>query len=128
MAISLLVQAQEAKTNAAPSVIEKPGSAKVALGDVAKGKPIFEQNCIPCHGEAGRGDGPAAPAIIAAGATPRNFTDKAAMEKISNEEMVKGITLGGAAVGKSLLMAPWNSVLKEDQVKDVAAFVRTFAK
>ncbi len=38
---------------------------------IAKGKDLFERNCTPCHGEQGRGDGPAASTM---NPRPRNFT------------------------------------------------------
>lgn len=38
---------------------------------VAHGKAIFQQQCVSCHGESGRGDGPAAGSLKP---PPRNFT------------------------------------------------------
>ncbi|MFO1519110.1 MAG: c-type cytochrome [bacterium] len=38
---------------------------------VAKGKELFQQNCVTCHGANGQGDGPAASALTP---KPRNFT------------------------------------------------------
>jgi mono/diheme cytochrome c family protein len=38
---------------------------------IAKGKDLFEKNCISCHGSAGHGDGPAAGTMDP---RPRNFT------------------------------------------------------
>jgi mono/diheme cytochrome c family protein len=37
------------------------------------------------------------------------------------------IKLGGPAVGKSPLMAPWGGTLDDQQIRDVIAFVRTLA-
>jgi mono/diheme cytochrome c family protein len=42
--------------------------------------------------------------------------------------MVTVIKEGGAAVGKSMFMTPWKAVLNDEQVKDVATYVRTLAK
>jgi mono/diheme cytochrome c family protein len=39
---------------------------------VAKGKELFEKNCVSCHGPAGHGDGPAAGTM---NPRPRNFTN-----------------------------------------------------
>jgi mono/diheme cytochrome c family protein len=39
---------------------------------LAKGKTLFETNCTPCHGQLGRGDGPAAATM---NPKPRNFTN-----------------------------------------------------
>lgn len=38
---------------------------------IAKGKELFEKNCISCHGQAGHGDGPASGTM---NPRPRNFT------------------------------------------------------
>jgi len=38
---------------------------------IAKGKELFQQNCVTCHGPEGRGDGPASGAL---NPKPRNFT------------------------------------------------------
>lgn len=38
---------------------------------LARGKTLFEQNCVPCHGEQGQGNGPAATTL---NPRPRDFT------------------------------------------------------
>ena len=38
------------------------------------------------------------------------------------------IKKGGAALGRSPLMAPWGGILKEKDVEDVIAYLRTFTK
>ena len=128
MAASLMavtvVRAEDAKP-AAPA-------AEVKLGDATKGKEIFEgravpaANCTLCHGIAGKGDGIAGVALPPP--KPRNFTEKVEMDKITNTEMLKAITEGGAALGKSIYMTPWKGILNDEQIKDVAAYIRTFAK
>ena len=37
------------------------------------------------------------------------------------------ISEGGAAVGKSPLMAPWGGTLNDEQIEDVVAFIRSLA-
>jgi mono/diheme cytochrome c family protein len=41
---------------------------------LARGEVLFKQNCTSCHGDAGRGDGPAAATL---NPKPRNFTQPA---------------------------------------------------
>ena len=49
------------------------------------------------------------------------------MNALSNEHLFKVIKQGGAAVGKSPMMAPWGGSLKDEQIRDVIAFVRSLA-
>jgi mono/diheme cytochrome c family protein len=50
------------------------------------------------------------------------------MNELSDEHLFLVIKEGGAAVGKSALMAPWGASLSDDQIRDVVAFVRTLAE
>ena len=90
--------------------------------DVEQGKKLFGQFCASCHGQSGKGDGPAAAAL---NPKPRDHTDKEYMSKLSDDDLLKVIKNGGASVGKSPLMPPWGASLKDDQIKDVIAYVRT---
>ena len=90
--------------------------------DAEQGKKLYGQFCASCHGESGKGNGPAAAAL---NPKPRDHTDKEYMSKMSDEEMLKVIKNGGASVGKSPLMPPWGASLKDDQIQDVVAYIRT---
>ena len=90
--------------------------------DVEQGKKLYGQFCVSCHGQSGKGDGPAAAAL---NPKPRDHTDKEAMSKLSDDDLLKVIKNGGASVGKSPLMPAWGASLKDDQIKDVIAYVRT---
>jgi len=94
-------------------------------GDPAKGAEIYKLYCAACHGETGHGDGLAAAALTP---KPRNFSDKALMDTVTDANMFKIIKEGGPAVGKSMFMTAWGPVLNDDQkIHDVAAFIRTLA-
>lgn len=80
--------------------------------NVEKGKEIFAQRCVPCHGTAGHGDGPASAALDP---KPRKFADPAWQTQVTDEYIEKIIKLGGAAVGKSPAM-PSNPDLNDPQV------------
>ena len=94
-------------------------------GDAAKGQEVYKMYCSLCHGDTGAGDGVGAAALDP---KPRAFNDKAVMDTISDAQMVTVIKEGGAAVGKSMFMVSWKALLTEEQVKDVATFIRTLAK
>jgi len=104
---------------------EKLGAKeKQEKGDPKKGKEKYMENmrCSACHGDSGKGDGPAA---IALNPKPRNYTDCAVMSKKSDAELFKVIKEGGPAVGLSPLMAPFGSQLNDKEVWDVVAFIRS---
>jgi len=90
--------------------------------DVEQGKKLYGQFCVSCHGQSGKGDGAAAAAL---NPKPRDHTDKEYMSKMSDDDMLKVIKNGGAAIGKSPLMPPWGASLKDDQIQDIIAYVRT---
>jgi mono/diheme cytochrome c family protein len=84
----------------------------------AKAHEIFKSRCATCHGNEGRGDGPGA---ITLNPKPRNYHDKEWQAKVTDDEITKAITYGGAAIGKSPAM-PGNPDL-DSQPQVVAALV-----
>jgi mono/diheme cytochrome c family protein len=90
--------------------------------DPEEGKKLYMQFCASCHGQSGKGDGPAAAAL---NPKPRDHTDRQYMSSLSDDQLFKVIKEGGASVGKSPIMPPWGPSLKDDQIKDVIAYVRT---
>lgn len=96
-----------------------------AQGNVDKGKNLFTQQCVSCHGPGGKGDGPAAMALKP---KPRDLTDKAYMAGLSDQHLLDVIKKGGAAVGKSPLMPSMGAAMKDNDIQDVVAFLRSLAK
>lgn len=80
-----------------------PASGAVAGGtiDSAAAKEVFNTRCAACHGPEGLGNGPGAAAL---NPKPRNYHDKHWQAKVTDEDIKKTITYGGAAVGKSPMM------------------------
>lgn len=98
-----------------------PEAEETVQPDVAKGKEIFAQRCVPCHGSTGHGDGPASATL---NPKPRKFADGAWQQQVTDDYIEKIIKLGGAAVGKSPAM-PSNPDLNDPQV---VAGIRTVVR
>lgn len=92
--------------------------------DKAEGKKYYMTYCSGCHGEGGKGDGPAA---VSLPIKPANHTDGAVMNELSDQFLLDIISKGGSAVGKSPFMPPWGGQLREKQIRDVIAYVRSLA-
>lgn len=97
----------------------------LAQGNAEKGKAIFAQNCASCHGPTGKGDAPAAAAL---NPKPKDLTDKAYMAGLKDQYLFDLVKKGGAAVGKSPLIPPFGSKLKDGDIRDVIAFIRSLGK
>lgn len=80
--------------------------------------------CSGCHGESGKGDGPAARSLPI---KPANHTDGAIMNQLSDRFLFDIISKGGSSMGKSPLMPAWGSQLKEKQIREVISHVRSLA-
>lgn len=107
-----------------PPPVAEPQCPEGSLrGDAAAGASTYQQFCAICHGQGGRGDGPAAPKDP----PPADHTDKAYMGSLTDCEVYTVISKGGASIGKSPLMAPWAAVLNDEQIRDVLAFVRSLS-
>jgi cytochrome c553 len=101
-----------------------PGFA-LAQGNADKGKSLFSSLCVSCHGQSGKGDGPAASAL---NPKPRDLTDKTYTAALKDQYLADLIQKGGASVGKSPLMPPMGSRLKDGDVQDLIAYLRSLAK
>ena len=94
-------------------------------GDPQQGDVLYVQYCSSCHGTRGGADGPVGQALVP---KPARHNDGDYMNPLSNEHLFKVIKQGGIAVGKSPLMASWGPTLKDQQIWDVVAFIRTLAE
>ena len=72
--------------------------------------------CAKCHGPEGRGDGPSAGSLAT---KPQDYTDCAAMQKISDDTMFKVIKGGGASVGLPGDMPSWSDGLSDPEIHDL---------
>ena len=99
------------------------GSATTIAADAGQD---FKFYCAQCHGLTGQGDGPNVTASFAT--DPRNFTDAAEMEKLSDADIKNVILDGGPSASKSELMPPWSKTLTEEQVDALVAYLRQLCK
>ena len=92
--------------------------------DAAAGMEIYQQYCALCHGPEGKGDGSLSANLDP---KPRNHTDGAYMNTLTDAHLLKVVGEGGAAAGLSPIMPAWKDILAAQQIQDVVAFVRTLA-
>jgi mono/diheme cytochrome c family protein len=82
------------------------------------GKDLYAQNCAPCHGETGNGDGPSASGLSV---PPIAFADPNALAGKSLAELFD-ITKNG---NMQRMMPPWKNRLDEAQIWDAVAYAWT---
>lgn len=102
----------------AASLIVFPGLAASEKGNAKKGFTVYMENCTPCHGPDGDGQGPLGPKLGA-----RDFT-KGIFKKGSSDKQLYN-TISNGIPPK---MPAWKKKLTPQQRKDAAAFIRTFSK
>ena len=93
-------------------------------GDPTAGKVTYDKICGTCHGAAGKGDGPAAAVLPT---KPRNHTDGTYMNTLKDDYIFKIIKDGGAAVGKAQFMPAWGAQIKDPEIWNMVAYIRTLA-
>ncbi|MCC6457958.1 MAG: c-type cytochrome [Caldilineaceae bacterium] len=85
-----------------------------------QGRALYQQNCVACHGEQGRGDGFAAPLSIS---DEPDFTDLRAAAGASPALYYAKIARGGMGTG----MPNWGTILTEDELWALVDYLQTFA-
>jgi mono/diheme cytochrome c family protein len=99
-----------------------PAAAAPSPALIEQGRPIYKAYCVTCHGESGKGDGPAAGVLKP---PPRDHTDRAYMSTLSDEEIGRIIKMGGAIKGKPLM--PSHPQFKDPELKALVAYVRSLS-
>jgi len=92
-------------------------------GDVVKrGKALFLKHCASCHGQAGRGDGPAAAYGIV---TPRDLTAPAVQARLTDGEIFWKLSTGWRIGNDVVMPAGQEKIGKESDRWAVVHFVRS---
>ena len=84
-----------------------------------RGQRLFRQNCVPCHGESGRGDGPMGKAL---GIKPGNLTNAERMGRHTDGEIFWKISKGKEP------MPVFELKLSARDRWDLVGYVRTLAR
>jgi mono/diheme cytochrome c family protein len=105
----------------APVLAAPPAQSPEQQPDLLNGEAIWLENCAPCHGSVGQGDGP-----VAASGPAMNlpdFTDSQAARDRSLAEIFD-VTKNGRMEN---LMPPWLNQLTDAQIWDVSAYAWSLA-
>lgn len=103
---------------------DAPAKLKVSAAAKGAARVLFAERCVTCHGESGKGDGPAGKAL---NPKPRTFANAEWQSKTTNDHLRKIIVEGGTAVGMSALMPPNADLKQKPEVVDgLIAIIRGF--
>jgi mono/diheme cytochrome c family protein len=95
-------------------------AAAAAPGDAVKGRAVYEQRCLACHGPQGKGDGPTGKVLVPPAA---DFTSAASRKK-SDAELLKTIENGKPPTA----MTAWKGQLSDQDIANVLAYVKKLRK
>jgi mono/diheme cytochrome c family protein len=125
MASSATVMAGDFKTPVAPEEVLKltnpvPPTAEIVVKEVPS---VYESKCSKCHGDKGDGKGSATKGLDV---KPRNYRDKAVMEKIPDGQLFWIIANGSDP--EATEMAPYKKKLSEEQMWGLVHYIRRFTQ
>ena len=82
---------------------------------------LYDTYCTQCHGVNRDGNGLNSAFISV---QPRDHSDPKGMGDIPNEEIIEVIKKGGLAANKSVLMPAWGGIFSDEEVEQLAAYLR----
>jgi mono/diheme cytochrome c family protein len=92
--------------------------------DAQRGKVVYKDGCIACHGVDGKGADPASTVFV----RPDTFPDITRCDQTTPEpnSAYKAVILhGGRGLGFSQIMPAFGDILTDQQINDVIAYLRT---
>ena len=97
-------------------------SAPSLKGSAAAGHDLFKTYCIACHGESGKGNGPAAANL---NPKPQDLTDARFQGRMDHEKLFTAISSGPH---KSAYMPIWGVTLKKQEIWDLVEYIKSLSK
>lgn len=98
------------------------GANTSVAASATRGRELYKANCVACHGESGKGDGPGAGVLKP---PPRDHTDRAYMSTLSDKEIGDIIRMGGAT--KGMPQMPSHPQINGDDLTALVGFVRSLS-
>ncbi|MHB1131048.1 MAG: c-type cytochrome [Chloroflexota bacterium] len=102
---------------------------KATTAVLARGEQLYQRDCAACHGESGKGDGPAGRSLPGRAALrpaeprgPIDFTDGTRLLSASDVLLQGKVLRGGMGTG----MPEWGSLYSDDDLWAVVTYLRTF--
>jgi mono/diheme cytochrome c family protein len=115
--ISGTLLAQSSDWKAPPNVVNRPNPVPVNANTIALGQKLFVANCMTCHGQSGKGDGPGGAAL------EKKPADLGARIKAGATD---GELFWKIAEGRSPMIS-WKGSLSETQRWELVNYIKTFA-
>ncbi|MBT3203672.1 MAG: c-type cytochrome [Gammaproteobacteria bacterium] len=88
------------------------------IGNPLKGKDLYDENCVLCHGTDGKGEGVLTKVY---NMEPADHTDAGRMNRMSNDKMRLIISHGEAGAG---LMPAWSGTLSDSEIDNLIGYIR----
>jgi high-affinity iron transporter len=121
--VAAIACASESPEPKADAPAATTASATATPEMLERGRAIYKANCVACHGETGKGDGPGAGVLKP---PPRDHTDRAYMSTLTDQQIKDIIRMGGAIKGKPLM--PSHPQLNGEALDALAAYVRSLSE
>lgn len=104
--------------------IDEAGEFGLLSYEQRQGRQLYLKYCSVCHGEHGKGDGFNA---FNLNPKPRDFTDAAYMNALSDVRMAETMSQGGRGVNRSPLMPSWGGRMSKKEIAYVVDYIRSIS-